>query len=319
MRPLFRFLAVAAIVMSQSSHAQPWPTRPITILNGFPAGGNPDTALRHIASKLEARLGQPIVVENRTGAAGTIAASAASRAPADGHTLLFGVAANLGSGPASMKQPPYDPVKAFTPIIEVARGPYVVLVRQDSPAATFADLVARAKAQPGKLNFSSPGQGSVHHLTFEKLRHAFAIDVVHVPYRGGQFAALLAGDVHVMLDTMPAPLPLIQSKKIRALAVTGSRRLPGLPDVPALAELGAPDVDSSFWWGFVGPPGLPPAIVDRLNREIRQVLDDPAVASTFASWQIERTGGTPDAFAATIAGDYHRWREYVAKSGLAAD
>ena len=309
-------IAVLALLCSSSVLAQNFPSKPLTILNGFPAGGNVDTVSRQIASKLEARLGQPVIVENRAGASGTIAGAAVARAQPDGYTLLFGVAANLAAGLAAMKNPPYDPAKAFTPIIEIARGPYVLLVRAEAPAKTFPEFVAWVKANPGKLNYGSPGLGSVHHLTTGMLLQATGLDMVHVPYRGSPYLGLLGGDVHAMLETMPGPIPFLQSGKLGALAVTGPRRSAALPDVPTLAELGVPGIDANFWWGIVGPVGMPRAIVDRLNSELRLALADPALQSIFQGWQIERTPGTPEAFGAHIAQEYERWKTIIAQSGL---
>lgn len=309
-------IVAIALLCGTSALGQSFPSRPLTILNGFPAGGTVDTVLRQIALRLEERLGQPVVVENRPGASGTIAAAAVARSNPDGYTLLFGVAANLAVAPATMKNPPYDPSRAFTPIIEIARGPYIWLVRSDAPAKTFQEFVAWAKNNPGKLNYGSPGQGSVHHLSAEMLRHAAGLDMVHVPYRGGPYQALLAGEIHAMFENMPGPLPLLEAGKIRALAVTGARRLPALPDVPTLAELGMPDINVNFWWGMVGPAGMPKPVVDRLNSEIALALADPALKATFVKWNIAQTPGTPEAFGAYIGQEYMRWKEVVAKTSL---
>ena len=286
------------------------------VLFGFPPGGPPDTVLRQISAKLEQRMGTPFVVENRTGGSGTIAAAAVARADPDGYTLLFGVAANLAVAPATMKMPPYDPATAFSPIVEVARGPYVWLVRSDAPARTMPEFVAWARANPGKLNYASPGPGTVHHLATEMLMQSAKLDLVHVPYRGGMYVPLLAGEVHAMFESMPGPLPHLASGKLRALAVTGARRLPGLPDVPTLAEQGLYDVEVNSWWGFVGPAGLPRAVVARLNAEIAAVLADPELKATLAKWSIEPHPGSAEAFGAYIAQESARWKQAVLKSGL---
>ncbi|MBL8386304.1 MAG: tripartite tricarboxylate transporter substrate binding protein, partial [Burkholderiales bacterium] len=248
-------LAVAGLALCASVAAQSYPSRPVTILNGFPPGGPTDTVLRLIGTKLSERLGQAVVIENRAGAAGTIAGTAAARAEPDGHTLLFGVAANLAVAPATMSAAPYDPAKAFAAIIEVARGPYIWMVKPDVPASTMQEFLAWARRNPGKVNYGSPGQGSVHHLASEMLRQAAGIEMTHVPYKGGAtaYTALLGGEIDAMFDSMPAPLPHIRAGKIRALAVTGPKRLTALPQVPTLAEQGLAGLDVHFWWGFVGP------------------------------------------------------------------
>ena len=310
--------AIAGFALGASVAAQPYPSRPVTIVNGFPPGGVTDTVLRLIASKLSDRLGQSVVIENRAGAAGTIAAAAVARAEADGHTLLFGVAANLAVAPATMKSAPYDPARAFAPIVEVARGPYIWMVKPAVPAKTMQEFIAWAKKHPGKLNYGSPGQGSVHHLAGEMLKQATGMAMTHVPYKGGAttYAAMLGGEIDAMFDGMPVPLPHIKAGKIRALAVTGPKRLTALPDVPTLAEQGVAGLDVHFWWGIVGPAGLPKDIIAKLNAEIARALGDPEMRVRFAKWDIESTPGTPESFGAYIAQESARWKMFVAESAL---
>ena len=311
--------AIAAFGAAALAHAQGYPTRPVNVLIGFGAGGAPDTLLRQIAAKLEPQLGVSVIVENRPGASGTIAATAVAAAKPDGYTLLFGVAANLAVAPATMKAPPYDPVSGFTPIVEVARGPYVWLVRSDAPARTMAEFIAWAKANPGKLNYASPGLGTVHHLATEVLKQSVGVDIVHVPYRTNIYAPLLAKEVDAMFESMPGPLPHLASGRIRALAVTGSHRLPAIPDVPTFAEQGLDDPDVNSWWGFVGPAGLPPAIVERLNAAIRGVLATPEFAAKLVEWNVQSHPGTPEMFAAYIAQEATRWKRAVRQSGMALE
>jgi tripartite-type tricarboxylate transporter receptor subunit TctC len=313
-----RMLLLGLLLAAGTAGAQTYPSKTVTLVNGFPPGGPTDLTLRQIAAKLGERLGQPVVVDNRAGAAGTIAGAAVARAAPDGHTLLFGVAANLAVAPATMKTPPYDPATAFTPIIEVARGPYLWLVKPAAPARSLQEFVAWAKANPGKVNYGSPGQGSVHHLAGEMYKRIAGIEMTHVPYKGGTtaYTALLGGEIDAMFDSMPAPLPHIAAGKMRALGVTGSKRLPALPEVPTFAEQGVSGVDVHFWWGFVGPAGLPRDIVAKLNAEIGRALADPELKATLAKWNIEPTPGTPEAFGAFIVQESRRWREVVAASGL---
>lgn len=313
-----RALAALALgVAALAAHPQPaYPQGPVKVLVGFAAGGPPDTVARRIAERLQQRLGTSVVVENRAGASGTLAAAAAARSEPDGHTLLFGVAANLAVAPAAMKQTPYDPARSFTPIVEVARGPYVWLVRADSPATDMKEFVAWARGRPGTLNYASPGIGTVHHFASEQLASQAGIALTHVPYRSGLYQALLAGEVQAMFESLPGPLPHLEAGKLRALGVTGPKRLARLPDVPTLEEQGWPGLDANSWWGFVAPAGTPAPVVARLNAEINQVLGEAPMRDLLAGWGIEATGGTPEAFGAFIVEENARWKRRVAASGI---
>lgn len=318
MSMLKHLMAVLLLAATGTAAAQGYPLRPVTILNGFPPGGTTDVVLRQVSAKLAERLGQPVVIENRPGAAGTIAAGAVARAAPDGHTLLFGVAANLAVAPATMPVPPYDPASAFAPIVEVSRGPYVWLVRADAAAKDLKEFIAWLRSNPGKANYASPGQGSVHHLATEMLKQATGAEMTHVPYKGGtaMVGALLSGEVQGMFDSPPTHLPHINAGKMRALAITGSRRLAALPDVRTLGEQGLPDLDVHSWWGFVGPAGLPPDIVRRLNAEIARALADPELKATFVRLNIEATPGSAEEFGRLIVQESARWRKFIATSGL---
>ncbi len=308
--------ALIALMLASAGWCQVYPSRPVRIVLGFAPGGAPDTVLRLLASRLEPRLGQTVVVENRPGASGTIGAASVARAEPDGHTLLFGVAANLAVAPATMRNPPYDPTKAFTPIIEIASGPYVWLVRADAPARTMAEFVAWSNANKGGLNYGTPGLGSAHHLFTRSMLKANDLDLVHVPYKSGFTQGLLSGEVQAIFDSMPGPLALIHAGKLRALGVTGDRRLAGMPDVPTLREQGIRKADGVFWWGVVGPAGMRPEVVARLNTDIAATLSDPEVAARFREWRIEASGGTPEAFSSRIGSEYAQWRTLFAESGL---
>lgn len=313
----FVLLLLAACAPALAA-AQSYPAKPVTIVNGFPPGGPTDAALRPIAAQLAARLGQPVLVENRPGAAGMLGAAAVAHAAADGYFLLFGVAANLAVAPATMRKPPYDPVKAFTPVGEIARGPYLWLVRADNPAHDMAGFVAWTKAHPGKVNYASPGQGSVHHIATEMLKQKTGADMTHVPYKGGSAlgAALLGGEVQAMIESPSAYLANIRAGRLRALAVTGEHRLPALPGVATLEEQGIHGLDVHSWWGLAGPAGMPNEVVARLNKELRAVLADPQLLELFAKMNVTPTPGTPQAFAAYIAQEAQRWKRFVAESGV---
>lgn len=282
--------------------------------------GPPDLVARKIADRLAARTGRPVVVENRPGASGTIAATAVAHAPPDGSTLLFGVATNLAVAPATMRSVTYDPVRDFTPVIEVASGPYVLLVRSDAPAADYGGFLAWAKANPGKLNYATPGVGSVHHLAMLMLQAGQGLSLVHVPYRSSLYPPLPGGQVQVLLELLPGPLPFLEAGRLRALALTGARRLARSPDVPTLGELGVGGLDDVLsWWGFVGPAGVPAPLVEQLNAQIRQAMADPELLATTASWGIELQPGSPQALGALIARENRRWREEVQRLGVAPE
>jgi tripartite-type tricarboxylate transporter receptor subunit TctC len=293
---------------------------PLKVLVGFPAGGPPDLVARRIAGRLAEQTGRTVTVENRPGASGTIAAAAVASAVPDGNMLLFGVAANLAVAAATLPSLPYQPTRDFTPIVEVARGAYVLLVRSDAPAANLAEFSAWARAKPGQLNYGSPGAGSVHHLAMEMLKSSQRLHVVHIPYRSGMYPALLAGDTHVMFESLPGPLQLIEAGKLRALAVTGPRRLPRLATVPTLGELGVTGMDDvSSWWGFAGPAGMPRPLVDKLNAELRRAMADPELLATTQDWGIALSPGTPEEFGRLIADENRRWKALVQSLGVRLD
>lgn len=310
-------LWLAALCIASATPAQAQERGPLKIILGFGAGGPPDVVARKIGARLAEQLQRPVVVENRPGASGTLGASAVARAAADGDTLLFGVAANLAVAPAVMRSPPYDAAREFTPIIEVARGAYVLLVRSDAPARDVAGLAAWARDNPGKLNYATPGLGSVHHMATEMLRRQLGLDLVHVPYRTNLYQALLAGEVQLMFESLPGPLPFLQSGKLRAIAVTGPHRLERLPDVPTLAEAGVPGFDDvQSWWGFVAPAGLAPAKAAALNASIRDALADADLRRTMRDWGITLSPGTPEAFGSLIAQEGRRWKEEVQRLAI---
>ncbi len=285
---------------------------------GFPAGGGPDILARQIAAVVSKRTQSTWIIENRVGAIGTIGASAVARSAPDGYTLLFGVAANLVIGPAILKNVRYDPVKSFSPIVEVARGPYVLLVSASLPVHSVDELVDYANRNPGKLNFGSVGPGSPHHYAGELFKRVTGADIVHIPYKGGSqaYVGFLAGQVQMMFDSMPGPEGAMQAGTVRALAVTGDRRLKTLPDVPTLAEAGLKGVDVHFMFGVMAPAGTPRDIVDKLNAAFADALADPEVRAAFARQSVDPSPGTPEAFGALVASEYNRWIEIAAQTGF---
>lgn len=276
---------------------------------------------RQLATAVSKRFGQQMLVENRPGASGTIGAGTVARAVPDGHTLLFGVASNLAIGPATLKDVSYDPVQSFAPVIEVARGPYVLVAAAYLPVRTLAELVDLARGSPGQLNFASVGPGSPHHFAGELFKREAGIDMVHVPYKGGgpAYAGFLAREVQVFFDSMPGPQAHIQSGVVRALAVTGAKRLAVLPDVPTFEEQGVKGVDVQFMFGIVAPAGTPREVIARLNAVFAEALADPEVRTALARQAVEATPGTPEAFGALLAAESKRWKDIVVKTGFKAN
>lgn len=317
-RKFIQLSAGAAALPALSSHlwAQGYPSRPITLVVFLPAGAIPDIIARLIGDALSKRLGQPIIVENRPGAGGNLALQAVARAPADGQTLLL-----LASPHAvNVSLYPNNPVSLTRDIVPVAslnRDTFVLLVNPSMPAKTVAEFITYAKANPGKINLSSNGTGNLPHLAGELFKTATGIETQHVPYRGSPaaLAALTAGDVHALFDTVGVSLTLIQSSKLRALGVSSTERIRALPDVPTIAET-VPGYTVSGWLGIGVPQGTPGEIVQRLNREINAVLNEPAIKSRLTDLASDPFVTTPAEFAKFTAADAEKWAKVVKASGL---
>ncbi|PWT84342.1 MAG: LacI family transcriptional regulator, partial [Proteobacteria bacterium] len=247
---------------------------------------------------------------------------AVAKADPDGYTLLFGSTSSVVVSPAVAREPPFDPVSAFAPVIQVARGPFILSVRADLPIRSLTELIDYARAHPGKLNYGTSGPGSLHHLATEMLKRAAGIDMVHVPFPGGaqSWTALQSGVVDLVFDSMPGPISTLQAGKARAIAVTGTHRLGDLPGialavVPTFTEQGVSGVDVTFWFGILAPAGTPPAVVARLNADLAAAIDDPEVRRRFAQQSIEVATGTSDSFARFVAAEAAHWRQVVASTG----
>jgi len=309
-------LMFAMLLFSGPLHAQPWPDKPIKLLQGFGAGGNADTVARILAGPLGEALGKPVVVEARTGAGGNIASEALVRSPADGYTLILLTGGHAVSA-GLYKQLPFHPVDDFSMISSVTFFPFALGVRPDHPAQTLAEFIQYAKARPGQVNFSSVGIGSTQHLTGELFASLAGIRMTHVPYRGGAapLEGLLRGDVDLLVDTVTFTSGQIKAGKVRALAVTHPHAWPPLPGVPPLADtLSGFDVRS--WTGFAAPRGTPPAIIDRVNRELRRILSAGEAKSRLETLGNEVRTSSPDELRTHIAREVARWTQVIREAHI---
>ena len=276
---LKRLACAALLSFATMANAQTYPTKPVRLIVGFPPGGGTDVVARVIAQKLTEWWGQAVTVENRAGATGTIGADSVAKAAPDGYTLLMGHVNSHGIAPNLFPKMPYDALKDFVAVAYVGYVPNVLAVHPSVPAKSVKELVALAKAQPGKLNFASSGNGSTQHLAGELFKQLTGTSIVHVPYKGSGDAIkdLLAGVVSMNFDTMPPVLPHIQAGKLRGLAISTPRRLPQLPDVPTFAEEGIANFDVANWYGVMAPAGTPRELVARLNADINKAMQVPEV------------------------------------------
>jgi tripartite-type tricarboxylate transporter receptor subunit TctC len=301
------------------SCAQDYPSRPVKVIVPTPPGGPVDVVARLTANELQTKLGQPFVVENRSGAGNTIGSKDAAEAAPDGYTLLVSAASGLIIAPLLHADAGYDPLKSFAPIALVGASSSVLVVNPSVPAKTVQELVGYAKANPGKVNFSSGGIGVLPHLTGELFKSRAGIDIVHVPYKGGgpSITDLMAGNVQMTFEATSVLLPLIEAGKLRPLAVTSAKRIPQLPDVPTMIESGFPDFITVAWTGLLAPAHTPQAIIDKLNATINQGLASPEFSTALAKINVDPLGGTPEDFTGMMKNELARWTPLVKSLGLA--
>ena len=287
--------------------------KPVRLVVPFTPGGSTDILARVIATRLGAAMGQAYIVENKPGAGGSLGADSVARADADGGNLLMGHIGTLAVNASLYPRLPYDPVKSFTPVAWVARVPNVLVVNASSNIRSLKDLVAQAQAHPGKLSYSSGGNGSAAHIAFEYLKLRTKIFMSHIPYRGTapSVTDLISGQVDATFTGGPAVMPHVKSGRLRALAVSSSRRMAAFPDVPTVAESGYPGFEADQWYGVVAPAGTPADLVTRLNLAINKILALPEVALQLAGEGAEPVQATPQVFAELIAREIPRWREVV--------
>src|ERR1700704_1194871 len=298
--------------------AQEWPQRPIRIVVPFGPGGGADIIGRIVAQSLQEKLGQAVVIENRPGAAGTLGNEAVARADKDGYTLGMMTAGQIIAAVMN-KSLRYDTLTAFDPVSLVATAGLIIVARPDFPASDVKELIAAAKANPGKISSASPGFGATQHFTGELFRQTAGIDILHVPFRSSPEAisAVVGKQVDVLFDTISAVLGQVQSGQLKALAVTGKDRFPAVPDVPAAIESGVlPGYDVTTWYGVFAPRGVPPAVIAKLNATLNQIITEPAVRERLTAAGVIVQGGTPEAFGQMMAGELARWDAVRKAAGL---
>lgn len=319
-------LSLAAVLagglaVATPAAAQNYPTRPITIIVPFPAGGTTDILARIVGQGLSKELGQPVVIDNRAGAGGNIGAALAARAPADGYTLFMGTVGTHAINAALYKNMPYDHIKDFQPLSRVAMVPNLLVAHPSQPFKTVKELIAYAKDNPGKLNFPSSGNGTSIHLSGELFKSMTGIDMVHVPFRGSApaVAALLGGQTAIMFDNMPSVIQHVRAGRLRPIAVTTAKRSPELPDVPTIAEAGVPGYEATSWFGMFTTAGTPAPVVSKVHGALMKVLADPEVKKQIAGQGAEPVAEKPEQFAQFIAAETAKWAKVVKASGASVD
>jgi tripartite-type tricarboxylate transporter receptor subunit TctC len=301
---------VAIVLGSGFAQAQAWPSKPVRIVVPFPAGGSTDLLARSIGQKLGDSLGQPFIVDNRAGANGNIGAGAVAKSPADGYTILFSTTGPLVFNRIIYKTTPFDPLRDFAPIVLVADVPLVVAANPSLPVRTLPELIAYAKANPGKVTYSTAGNGSMGHLTAELIQRETGMKLTHVPYKGSAPALndLVAGVVNLSFDLAPTYVPQVKAGKVNALAVTTSARTPVLPDVPTVVESGVAGYQSFGWFAFVAPAGTPAEVIEKVNAITNTYIASPEGKARLAEFGMGPRGGTPQELGAFMASELARWR-----------
>ena len=311
----------AGLLGGTSALAQAYPTKPVTIIVPFAAGGTTDILARIIGQALTAELGQSVVVDNRAGAGGNFGGQAAAKAAPDGHTLFMGTVGTHAINASLYKKMPFDPVKVFAPLTRVANVPNLLVANPAQPYKSVKDLIAYAKANPGKVNFGSSGNGSSIHLSGELFKSLAKVDMQHVPYKGSAPAVtdLMGNQIGIMFDNMPSAIQHVRSGSLVPLAVTTAKRSPELPNVPTIAEAGVPGYEATSWFGMFAPAGTPAPVLAKLNAAIVKVLAQPDVKKKINEQGAEVYSETPEQFAAFIQAESVKWGKVVKESGASLD
>jgi tripartite-type tricarboxylate transporter receptor subunit TctC len=319
---LFGAFAACLFVLSPgASFAQSWPAKPVKLVVPFSAGGSTDTVARIIAEKLSPRLGQPVIVENRAGAGGSVGSDVVAKSAPDGYTMLVGTSSTMAILPYLYRKPPYDPNKDFAPVVLLGTADIMVVVNSEVPVRSIKELLAYAKANPGKLTFASGGNGSISHLLGEYFKSMAGVDLLHVPYKGDaqMVTDLIGGQVNMAFGTAVAFLPHVKSGKVAALAVTNPKRSTTQTELPTVSESGVPGYEAVQWFGIAVPAGTPKEIIQRANTEIRAILAMPDVRSRFVGLGFDVVGGPPEEFAEFLRSENVKWKKIAEIAGTKLD
>lgn len=322
MRLTTRFvLALAAIASCSSALAQAWPAKPIRIVVPFPPGGGTDTIARETSQKVAASTGWTFVIDNKPGAGGNLGVDSVAKAPADGYTIVIGQTSNLAVNPTLYAKMPYDSQKDLAPVLLLAKAPLVMVTGVGTSLKTLDDAVTAAKASPGTLNFASPGNGTVAHLTSVMFQKAAGVQMQHIPYKGAAQALtdVISGNVQLYMSSVPTLIGQIRNKKLRPLAVTSATRVDDLPEVPTINESGYAGFDAVSWFGILAPAATPKDVIARLNAEFNKALQRPDLRKRLSDEGADPVGGTPEQFAAVIKDDIPRWGRIIKESGARVD
>ena len=313
--------ALAAALFASVAAAQAYPTKPVRLIVPFPGGSTPDIVARTLGQKLNDAWGQPIVVENKTGAGGNIGTAEAAKSAPDGYTLVIGINGPIAVNKALYKDLPYDPQKDLQPISLLAVGAQMLAVHPSVPASNLKEFVEHVRKNPGKLSYGSVGAGSGSHLTMELLKSQAKLHIVHIPYRGFPPVVqdLISGQIQATFAIIPAVLPNVKADKLKGLAVTSEKRSPLAPDVPTVAEQGFPAFDATVWIGLLAPAGLPKDVLDKIAGATQKAMADPEVRNRLGSQGFQVVGGTPEQFERFIQSETAKWTEIVRLTGAKAD
>ncbi len=314
-------LLLCALAVATRAHAQAWPSKPLRLIVPYTAAGSTDQLSRALAQRLGDALGQPVLVENRPGANTIIGAEAAAKSEPDGYTLFMGSSGSLAVNPSLYAKLPYDPARDFSLVTLTASSPLVLVLHPSVPVNSVKELADYARANPGKLNFASVGNGNPLHLAGELFKAMAGVQLTHVPYKGSAPALtdLLAGQVQLMFDTPITSMPHVRSGKLKAFAVTTAKRSAALPELPTIAELGYPGYDAGIWFGVVVRKGTPAPVIAKLNAELRKILDNAELRAKFGAQSLDLMSSTPEEFGTFLAAEVSKWRKVIVDSNTRLD